>query len=397
MKSINLASLLAPATVQSFLEASWGRQPFLSKSDAGNRFHDFLDVRQFEFLLSAVATPGWVSFVKEVVRSPSREQLTRDGTLDIAAIHRALSDKQSLLLTKVHRLHPATGLLCRQIATDLRAAGVVLRKPIRANAYYTPPRSQGFAPHYDDHDVLVLQLHGTKLWRIHGEAVRWPRKPMADALGADALNSNPREAILQAGDVFYLPRGFVHEALAMDTSSLHLTLSVQAATWSDVLERLIELEDRLGEPLPLGFCAKGVPQRSDKARVSEIGSTMANWPSLGRAIADVYNSTFIEGDLPPNGLLARAGADAMVESGTWLEVAEGIAANVELDGRTAILRLPGAALRADGQAVPLFKNIAEGKSFRLCDLDNSADASALTDLAQELVRRGVLIIGSAPA
>jgi hypothetical protein len=391
-KTIDLASLLAPTSIQSFLDTSWARRPFLAKAEGSGRFDGLLDLAEFEFLLSAVATPGWLSFVRDTVRPPTREELTRDGTLDVAALHRAVADNQSLLLTKVHRLHAATGMLCRKVTADFRSAGVVLRKPIRANAYFTPPRSQGFAPHYDDHDVLVLQLHGEKLWRIHGEAVKWPRKPMVDALGADSLNAKAQEVILREGDVFYLPRGFVHEAITRDTSSLHLTLSVQAATWSDVFERLIDLEDRLGEPLPVGFCAGGVPQASDKASVGEISGSMRSWPGLNRAIADVYNGTFIEGDLPPNGLLARGQLDSAVEPDMWLAAAEGVSANLEIEGDAAVLRLAGAALRAEKRAAPLFKRLCEGRPFRLRDVAAQGDAPALTDLAQELVKRGVLVI-----
>ncbi len=396
MQSIDLASLLSPTSVQSFLETVWSRRALLARSERRDRFAGLLDLAEFEFLLSAVATPGWLSFVKDVVRAPSREELTRDGTLDVAAIYRAVADNQSLLLTKVHRLHRRTGLLCRQITTDFRSAGVVLRKPIRANAYFTPPRAQGFAPHYDDHDVLVLQLHGEKLWRIHGEAVKWPRKPMVDALAADALNPKAQEVILQTGDVFYLPRGFVHEAIAQDTSSLHLTLSVQAATWSDVFERLIDIEHRLGEPLPIGFCAGGASAAPDKARIVEISDNMARSTTINRAMADIYNSTLIEGDLPATGLLERENAYAKVEPNSWLSVASGISADVEVVGDTAVLRLPGAALRADARALPFFKSLCkkEREAFRLCDLADQGDSLALIDLAKELVRRGVLIIRS---
>jgi hypothetical protein len=173
---------------------------------------------------------------------------------------------------------------------------------------------------------------------------------------------------------------------------LHLTLSVQAATWSDVFERLIDLEDRLGEPLPVGFCAGGVPQASDKASVGEISGSMRSWPGLNRAIADVYNSTFIEGDLPPNGLLARGQLDVAVEPDMWLAAAEGVSANLEIEGDAAVLRLAGAALRAEKRAAPLFKSLCEGKPFRLRDVAAHGDAPALTDLAQELVKRGVLVI-----
>ncbi len=388
--SIDLASLLSPTGVPDFLEKSWARSAFVARAGQPGRFHGLLSVTEFEFLLSTVAAPGWLSFVKDVVQPPSRDQLTSDGTLDAGALYKAIADRQSLLLTRIHRLHPGIGTLCRQVAADLRAAGVVLRKAIRANAYFTPPQSQGFAAHYDDHDVLVLQLHGEKRWRIYGEAAKWPRKPMAQPLPAAFLASHAHEVTLQAGDALYLPRGFAHEARTTDQASLHVTLSIEVATWSDVFERLINLDDRLGEALPAGFCASGVPRPSDKARAAEFGSGMMRSPALDRAIADVFNRTRNEGDFPPNGHLARIASEAGIGPDTMLVATPGLSANVEQEGGVAILRLAGATLRADRQAAPLFRNLCEGKPFRLADLGKADDVEALLDLARELVSRGVL-------
>ena len=33
------------------------------------------------------------------------------------------------------------------------------------NIYYTPPGTQGFAPHYDDIEAFIIQLEGQKRWR----------------------------------------------------------------------------------------------------------------------------------------------------------------------------------------------------------------------------------------
>ena len=38
---------------------------------------------------------------------------------------------------------------------------------VGANAYLTPTASQGFAPHYDDVDVFILQQEGKKRWRVY--------------------------------------------------------------------------------------------------------------------------------------------------------------------------------------------------------------------------------------
>ena len=38
---------------------------------------------------------------------------------------------------------------------------------VGANVYLTPPGTQGFAPHFDDVDVFLLQLEGKKHWRLY--------------------------------------------------------------------------------------------------------------------------------------------------------------------------------------------------------------------------------------
>ncbi|WP_430930579.1 JmjC domain-containing protein, partial [Pseudomonas aeruginosa] len=52
------------------------------------------------------------------------------------------------------------------------------QSPTGCNAYWTPPNSQGFAPHWDDIDAFVLQLEGTKRWRLYpsrDESEKFPR------------------------------------------------------------------------------------------------------------------------------------------------------------------------------------------------------------------------------
>jgi hypothetical protein len=46
---------------------------------------------------------------------------------------------------------------------------------VSANLYVTPPRSQGFMVHYDDHCVFVLQLEGRKRWNIWDQVDTLPQ------------------------------------------------------------------------------------------------------------------------------------------------------------------------------------------------------------------------------
>ena len=93
------------------------------------------------------------------------------------------------------------------------------RQPLQINAYLTPAGNQGFATHYDTHDVFVLQVDGRKHWRIHppvlprpaGEpAVGWPRRR-----GRRPADGHPAlDVVLAPGDALYLPRGWLHSAQA---------------------------------------------------------------------------------------------------------------------------------------------------------------------------------------
>jgi hypothetical protein len=387
---IDLTALLSPASVQSFVQSHWAKAPLLVQAQAKDRFANLLDLAGFEFLLTSVPAPGWLSFVGSGVKPLAREQLTVDGTINMAAILKELDEKKSLLLVNVHRLDARVGAFCRQIADDFREQGLVLGKPVRANAYFTPPRAQGLDPHYDDHDVLVLQLHGSKRWRIHHE-VKWPRRPMAGALAREFVKAQPLELTLTPGDVLYLPRGFVHEAAAMETASLHLTLSVQAATWANVFERLVELEDGLGEPLPAGFFTGAASQASDKATIARIAAGMGQSSLLNRAMNEILNRALIEADMPANGQLARIGTDTRIEPNAWLVLGDGLSAKLEQEGDVPVLRVSGAAFSADPRAAAFFGAVCAGKPFRLCDLNAGPNVPALAVLAQQLMKRGILI------
>ena len=108
-----------------------------------------------------------------------------------------------------------------------------------ANAYLTPKGSQGFAPHWDDIDALVLQLEGAKTWKVYAPRSTDEALPRFSSpnLEQDELGPLLGEVTLQPGDLLYLPRGYVHQAKAAQVDSLHVTASLaRQHTWRDLLE-----------------------------------------------------------------------------------------------------------------------------------------------------------------
>lgn len=112
---------------------------------------------------------------------------------------------------------------------------------VGANCYLTPPRSQGLAPHYDDVEVFVLQLEGTKAWRLYHPSRSLPREHSGD-FAREEIGEPFQELELQPGDLMFLPRGCIHEARTSDLGSAHMTISVyQKTAFFDFLSQLFPI------------------------------------------------------------------------------------------------------------------------------------------------------------
>jgi bifunctional lysine-specific demethylase and histidyl-hydroxylase NO66 len=151
-----------------------------------------------------------------------------------------LADGYTIVARSIHRyLQPAYEL------TQLLSAE--LGHSVRIAAYVTPPDSRGLLWHFDAHDVFIIQLEGTKIWHVAPPAVKWPIPDRA----WHHLRSSERDSIigriegtvdltLTAGDVLYLPRGYLHAPQTEEQLSIHMTISVHPVTRIDVAKALIE-------------------------------------------------------------------------------------------------------------------------------------------------------------
>ncbi|HEX8096310.1 MAG TPA: cupin domain-containing protein [Jatrophihabitans sp.] len=191
---------------------------------------------------------------------PAR-QFTRAGGLGAGVSDQVADDKvlglltdgATLVLQALHRTWPPLVHFGSRLSAELG-------HPVQINCYLTPPQNQGFAPHYDTHDVFVLQVAGRKRWVVHRPVLTDPL-PGQDweqhraAVAARSAEPPLLDLTLQPGDALYLPRGFVHSAMAQGDTSIHLTVGVHPVTRHDLLKHL--LAEAAGEPslrasLPLG-------------------------------------------------------------------------------------------------------------------------------------------------
>lgn len=100
---------------------------------------------------------------------------------------------------------------------------------VQVNAYLTTRDATGFPLHFDDHNVLIVQLAGHKSWEVRGSSRAVPMYRDAEP------NLAPSEEViwsgtLRAGEVMHIPRGHWHQATRADCGtglSLHVTFGFE--------------------------------------------------------------------------------------------------------------------------------------------------------------------------
>jgi ribosomal protein L16 Arg81 hydroxylase len=108
--------------------------------------------------------------------------------------------------------------------------------PVSANGYYSSRRQLGVNPHFDQHDVFALQVHGSKRWYFRhdlhtlSQPMRRQRTP-----SIDADRTGWSSVLLNEGDAFYCPRGVWHFTETDEQNSAHVAVGLYPMTLGDWL------------------------------------------------------------------------------------------------------------------------------------------------------------------
>ncbi|NRD90029.1 hypothetical protein C8024_12005 [Sphingopyxis sp. BSNA05] len=121
--------------------------------------------------------------------------------------------------------------------------------------YYAAKRPS-LPAHYDDHDVIVAQISGEKDWYIHGCPVSEPTSQQSYQGDRTTKHSDSQIYGLAKGDIFYVPRGWMHEAISKAAHSIHITFGLHQPMLCDVVAELAQKASadqafRLRRPLPI--------------------------------------------------------------------------------------------------------------------------------------------------
>ncbi|MBM7797089.1 hypothetical protein JOE57_000010 [Microlunatus panaciterrae] len=273
---------------QTFAESVWSVRPSLSHAAElpAPGYSDLFGINQADQLLSrqGLRTPflraakDGVALSPGSIAGPAGVGAQISDQVDDTKVTGLFASGATIVLQGLHRTHPPLEAFARGLAGELG-------HPVQVNAYITPPESQGFSAHYDTHDVFVLQVCGRKRWIIHEPVIDsplpqqpWPAR--REAVEAAASAAPHMEAILEPGDALYLPRGWLHAAVALDQISIHLTVGIHVWTRRHLVERILA---SAGERQPF---RTSLPIGVDFGDPSTFKDDFAAVVSALRAVAD---------------------------------------------------------------------------------------------------------------
>lgn len=403
-RDFGLGSLLGPVGVEDFFRDHWEKEPLLLNRGDRAAYAGLLSRRDVEQII-AFTRPKFVDagdFSAEAPRASTvvqgwlAERPVRDGVIypGLDDLRRVYAQGKTVVIMTMQQRCMAVAALCRGLED-------VFHCPVHANLYMTPPGAQGFAAHFDPHEVFVLQLEGTKHWRLHGCARTLPLDDERFDVARDRLGS-PTEVHLEPGDLLYLPRGFVHEAFTSESASMHLTIGVNVFRWADLLHEAVDVlarrDERLRAALPPGaFRGPGLPEGLvERFRgLAEAFARGADAEASFRRLGDRFfgGLTVLPDDSPD-------GRPDPEEIGleTQLRRRPGWICRVVRDGGWVSISFPGGNVGGPLRIASSLQFVAETERFAVKDLPDELGAEGKLVLARRLLRERLLdVVRDAPA
>lgn len=366
---------LLSGDAQTFIDKIWASQVHVHHAEAAD-VAGLLSLDDVDHLLTStalrtpalrVARDGTVLPAASFTRSATLAGVAMTGLVDARKVLDLFDSGATVVLQGLHRYWPPLTRLVRSLE-------LALGHPCQANAYLTPPGSQGFALHPDTHDVFVVQTHGRKLWEVHDE-------------------SGVREILMQPGTSIYLPTGTPHAAQTQETASLHVTLGINQVTWRDVLDRAVssvlssqEYDAHLPAAYPgdpTGFAA----QLAD--RLHAVADSVASLDPSQAAASQIERFLSTRASMLRGGLSDRLEVRNLTDD-TRLRRRAGSVCKLAVSGDRLRVFLGDRELRMPGRLGPPMEHLRSVPQLHPHDLARWLDPESRLVLTRRLVVEGLL-------
>jgi ribosomal protein L16 Arg81 hydroxylase len=215
---LTFADITSPVAPAEFVAKYWTRRA-VHLRDPRRTFDDQFGWPALNALLNSDLTYPSTVVSREERVIPAEEFTTGGSAVNVAAVMKLFREGASFSIRGADSRWPP-------LKTIIASLYDTLFESVHTNIYCSPANTQGFRCHYDLHEVFVLQIEGTKHWKVFQPTIDFPVEPWKQEDVPDESATPYVDVVLAKGDVLYVPRGHWHYAIAQDSASLHITVGV---------------------------------------------------------------------------------------------------------------------------------------------------------------------------
>ena len=383
--------IMAPVTEEVFFGDYWEQQSLhLSRNDE-SRFSGLIDTTSIEQVLAS----GNLEFPRVQMTHNNRDTdeplpVYYDTENKILANRVAENYKNgaTLILTEAHKHFKELSALSQRLSAQLSLN-------CRANAYLTPPGQQGFAAHYDTHDVVVLKVSGTKRFDFYKGGTVLPFNNSIFDPETSEVGEQYDSITLEPGDSLYIPRGIVHNAVADESeSSLHITLGIYATTVADLLIESImaaaEQQPELRNSVPYDNFKNGMITDQDRTQFASLITAATTTENIQSALSTILDTKTLELPSARTGLLSGQNSTQLTAA-SKISLQSDTVCSWELNTKLLKLRIPGQVIELDEHYRDALELLLGGKPAQVDELPGLAGNEAIA-LAQQLADLEIVVV-----
>jgi Cupin superfamily protein len=398
--TMGLTEILHPFDVSSFLQ-EYLSKTFLCVPGSPGKFAELLTWQMLNDILALHDLSNHIRLAKDAsvvgpgsyLKYKHRKTGEARGVIRGAALIAQLREGATLIIDALDEI-------CEPVRALAGRLEELFRTRVQINMYASWRSSRGFDLHWDDHDVIVLQITGKKQWQVYEQTTRFP----LDRVDRDHEPVKPPKSlpvwtdILRDGDCLYIPRGWWHVVTPCDEPTIHLTVGIHQPVGLNILQWIVESlrsEELIRMDIPRFAIGDVQTEYISKIRTKML--ELFDRPNLLKLFCDDMSAVAVPRSL--FGLPWIATPGLLPPSDRWvITVLAPQGLNVEtVEGESIIaLNFDGNQFRFNDITLPLFSFLAGHAPLQIAlfyeHFSSSFTREQLVEFISDLAQYGVIVL-----
>ncbi len=388
----SIERLLNPISEREFYEKYWEQKHLYISKDSKNHVEDLLNIEDLDkFLARNDLRYPTIRLVQNGRELPINEyskilnfgKYSSEGLLDTDKILHNYTNGATILIQLARSSFYNLALFTNDLQNTLKSN-------IEANIYLTPENSQGFTTHFDTHSVFVIQLQGSKLWRIYNTLFEQPTLEDKFKESKHIQTVPIEEILLKQGDVLYVPKGLGHDAITTNELSLHVTIGLFPPTWLDIYNfYLKELHKNVNfRKSPISFIRDTTGELFYEEFKTTLGSFDKDTLFSTRNNLVRYNNSR-QSQLNKNRLIETININS-IDLNSKVCRRENVIIQKETSSDETRILFYDKSINLPPEINEELTTLLDGKVHRLKDFSDTLDDESILELAKILILEGIL-------